>query len=496
VLEGFTRRFRPLELLSAEEVESIHRGTLAVLRQTGVRFDSDWALDVLTRGGCDVNMEEKRVRFPEGLVEECLRKCPSSFRVKARNPKNDVIWGGDTVHFGQAAGMQTIDLESMQPRTPTREEFIAWVRVMDALPNLHWIVNYPYFGFAGVPPVMAITEGLALKLKHSSKQMAEGYSRDCEVFNLRMVQAVGGELWQGPGSQSPLSWSEDALTLVRRTIEAGFPVSTGDGNTYGATAPATLAGSLIVCNAELISLIVLVQLVHPGHRVRAGHVAFPQDMRSGFPAFGDIACSISCAMFNQMWRRYRVPTLNSSPGYISSKSIDFQAGYEKALGAITSALSGASMILLHGGVSAELTAHPVQGILDDDVAGMVGRFLQGADVTDETMALELIDQVGPVPGHYLNQAHTRKWWRHEQYVPSAADRLPYAEWLKTGKKKAIDYARERMDEILATHEPDPLTAGQEQALVEILAEARAYYRGKGMISDKEWAQYMRALEAS
>ena len=496
MLKGFTRRFKPLELLTQEQVEDIHRATLDVLRETGAKFDSTWALDFLKANGCAVDFEAKRVRFPESLIEESLRKCPSSFRIRARDPKNDLVMGANTVYFSNAAGMRTVDMDTLEPRPATKAEFIDWVRVMDALPNLHWVNQYPYFGFQGAPPVMAITEGLALKIRYCSKQMVEGYSNDCEMFNIRLVQATGGELWVGAACQAPLAWSNDAVLAVRRTIEAGFPVGVVDGNAYGATAPATLAGSLVVCNAELMSMIVLVQLLSPGHRIRAGHFAFPQDMRSGSPAFGDIGCSISNVMFNQMWRRYGVPMSNGLPGYPSSKSIDYQTGYEKGMAALASAISGASLICFQGGVSGELSAHPVQGILDDDVAGMVGRFIEGAEVNDETLALELIEEVGPVPGHYLNKAHTRKWWKGEQYVPAVADRLSYPEWLRTGKKKAIDYAKERMEQILATHKPMPLTAEQEQTIEDILKEAREYYRAKGLVSEAEWTEYMKALEVA
>jgi trimethylamine--corrinoid protein Co-methyltransferase len=219
-------------------------------------------------------------------------------------------------------------------------------------------------------------------------------------------------------------------------------------------------------------------------------------MRSGAPAFADIGCSISNVIFNQMWRRYGLPISNGTPGYASSKSIDYQTGYEKALGAIISAVSGAHTICFHGGISGELTAHPVQAVLDDDVAGMVGRFVEGVEISAETIALELIEEVGPVPGHYLNKAHTREWWKNEQYVPAVADRLSYPEWIKEGKKRAIDYAKERMEEILASHKPTPLTPEQEEAVQEILKEAREYYRKKGLISHAEWVEYSRVLEVA
>ncbi|GAH16942.1 unnamed protein product, partial [marine sediment metagenome] len=138
----------------------------------------------------------------------------------------------------------------------------------------------------------------------------------------------------------------------------------------------------------------------------------------------------------------------------------------------------------------ELTAHPLQAILDDDIAGMIGRFIEGVTVSNETIALDLIEQVGPIPGNYLNTAHTREWWKKEQFVPKVADELTYPEWMKTGKKDCLDYAKKRMEEILATHKVSiPLTPSQEEDIKRILNEARKYYREKGLISDEEWEVY-------
>jgi len=220
-----------------------------------------------------------------------------------------------------------------------------------------------------------------------------------------------------------------------------------------------------------------------------------QDMRTGSPAFGAIGNSLDEVVFNQMWRKYGVPTWSSSSAWTSSKQIDFQSGYEQAMGAIICGLSGASCILLQGGFTAELTAHPVKAILDDDIAGMVGRFLQGVEICDQTLAVEVINEVGPIPGFFLNRAHTRQWWKKEQFVPKVADRLPLAEWVKAGKKKAIDHARERMEEILSTHTPKPLPPEQEQAVEDILKDARQYYRRKGTISDEEWTLYQKDLNS-
>lgn len=482
MLRGFKRRFKPLEILTDEQVEEIQRGTLDILGETGVRFESDWALNFLEKNGCKVDLGKKRVRFPEGLVEESLRKCPSSFRLKARDPKYDLVLGGNVIYFKQAAGMQTIDLDTYEPRTPTKAEYVDYVRVLDALDNFHLYSNYPYFGFEGVPPVMAIPEGVAIKIRYSGRHQMTGYSNDCEIFNIKMAQVAGGEIMGSITASSPLTWSEESVLEARRMIEAGFPVRTTDGDVFGGTAPATFAGSVITSNVEHISMMVLVQLLDPGHRCMVTHFAFPQNMTSGSPGFGQIGISISNVMFNQIWRKYGIPVGNDSPGYPNSKTMDYQTGYEKAIAGILSAVSGANTIGFHGCVSSELSAHPVQAILDDDIAGMIGRFVEGEEVNDETLAIDLIEEVGPIPGFYLNKAHTRKWWKKEQFVPKVADRLTYPEWINKGKKSCIDYAKEEMNEILATHEVSiPLTDDQEEAIETILEEARKYYKEREVL---------------
>lgn len=473
--KGFPLRIKPLEFATAEQVEDIQRGALQVLQTTGVRIENEWALDFLEKQGCSSDRDSLRVRFPGDLVDECLRRAPSIYPARGREPDNDLLMGGNTVYFSHSSGMQTIDLDTYEPRTPTRTEYIDCIRVLDALPTVDHLGCYPYFGYEGVDPLMAIPEGVALGLRYSTKHQAACCSNDCELFTIQMAQAAGQELTGTLSSSSPLTWGEGAINAARRMVEAGFPIATVDGCVLGGTGPATVAGSVVVSSAEHLAMLVLVQLLHPGHRMCIGHFALAMNMSSGSPTFGGITSSLSNVVFNQVWRRYGLPISAGSPGYVSAKEIDYQAGYEKAIGAVTAAMSGAHSILLHLGVSAEITAHPAQAILDDDVAGMIGRFIAGEEITEETLALDLIDQVGPIPGHYLSQAHTRKWWQKEQYLPRAADRLTYPEWVEGGKRSALSHAKERLEEILEKHHPEPLSPGQEEDVDRILAEARAYY---------------------
>jgi trimethylamine--corrinoid protein Co-methyltransferase len=159
--------------------------------------------------------------------------------------------------------------------------------------------------------------------------------------------------------------------------------------------------------------------------------------------------------------------------------------YEGDLGQLldhAAAVSGASILNLHGGIHVELTYHPAQSIIDDDIAGMLGRFVQGIEVNQDTLALDVIHEVGPIPGHYLRNKHTLTSWKKEHFLPAVSDRLSYHDWIKQGKKTILENAKEKMGTMLAAYEADPpLTESQNADLDRILEEARAYYAKKGLL---------------
>jgi trimethylamine--corrinoid protein Co-methyltransferase len=494
-LNGFTRNFKPLEVLTEEEIEDIHRGTLEVLWITGIRMEHERALKVMEKNNCMVDYDEMRVRIPPALVEETLRKTPSLFPIKARDDRNNVMIGGNILCFTSAPGMQTIDLDTWEPRVPTRKEQYDAVTVLDALPTCHLHGPYsPYFGFEGVPPTMALLETLAARLRNSTKAALVGYAHDSEIFAIQMAQAVGIEIMGGCYIAPPLTGYRDAFESAFRCAEAGLSIKIGSGQVMGGTAPATIAGGVITNLVEVIAGLVLIQSIKPGTRVIVKGFSSPMNMETGSPCFGSIEAGLHSAVFAQYFRKFGVP-VDGSTAYPDAKRPDYQCGHEKAFRALIVGLSGISTLLLHGSVHGELTYHPVQSVLDDDLAGMVGRFMEGIAVKNETLAIELIEKVGPIPGHYLAEEHTRKWWKLEQFVPKVSDRLTYPAWMQTGKKSSLDLAKERTEEILATHKPPPLTTSQEKDLERILEEARKYYKEKGLISEEEMATYRKSMKS-
>jgi trimethylamine--corrinoid protein Co-methyltransferase len=496
MLKGFTRKFKPLDILSEEEVEEIHRDALYVLEKTGMQVEHERALKLFAARDCRVDFEGKRVRIPSGLVEECLRQVPSSYVLKARDPNLDLMVGGNTYYFMQGMGMRYLDLDTWETRPATTAEHRDAMIVVDALENVHLADGvFFYMERQGIPPVMVMLENLASGLRYSAKAEQFGYQKDCEIFAIQMAQCLGINLNPEMDTASPLTIYSGAVEAAFRYVEAGIPIQPCASMTMGAEGPVTNAGAIVLATATVMAWAVLTQLIKPRAPMSIQHGQKPMDMRRGSPRFGAVGYALTGAMLNQMLRKYHIPSCPGSGFTSLSKKIDYQVGYEKSMGALVSALSGGHLQIFQGGSCAELL-HPVLSILDDDVAGWIGHFLEGATVSDETLAVDLINEVGPIPGHYLSTAHTREWWRKEQYVPKVADGENYAVWVRSGKKDAMALAKEKMSEILATHKPKPLSAQEEQGIEDILKEARAYYRNKNLISDAEWSDYMKTLQSA
>jgi trimethylamine--corrinoid protein Co-methyltransferase len=148
---------------------------------------------------------------------------------------------------------------------------------------------------------------------------------------------------------------------------------------------------------------------------------------------------------------------------------------------MSSALSGASMIAFTGSVSQELAWSPVQAVIDNDSVNIIGRYIEGFEISEDTAAIGLIAEVGPSPGSFLGKKHTRENWKKEYYVPKTFDRLSYQDWERSGKPSVIEKAKKRVEELLVSQNPVPLNDSQEKEIRKILKEARQYYSKKGLL---------------
>jgi len=231
--------------------------------------------------------------------------------------------------------------------------------------------------------------------------------------------------------------------------------------------------------AEVLGSIVLIQLVRKGNPVFVISFTHAQNMRNGTLIFGSPLNFLYNVMWSQVWRARGIPSMAGAPGASMSKKIDYQCGYEKAMGALLAALSGAHMISSPGGLTGELSYHPVLSIIDNDMLGAVGRFLRGVTFSHEALALDLIEKDGPF-SFYLDKEHTMNWWKLEHYIPKVLDLETYDDWLENGKKSVLENAKERMQSILSSYKCK-LSEEKQQELDKILEEARKYYKEKDML---------------
>lgn len=496
MLKGFTRGMKPLETLSPEELEKIHGSALFTLESTGMRVESKRALTLLAANDCRVDFDEMRVRIPARLAEECLRRTPSHYVVTARDGSSDLVIGGDTLYFMQGMGMRYVDIDTWETRPATLQEHREATIVADALENCHMgDAVFSYTEIQDVPPVMTFLETLASGLRYSGKAQHYGYSKGCEVFAVQLAADLGINLEPELDAGSPLTIYEDAVDAAYTYVEAGIPVQPTVGSIMGAESPISTAGSLVMAAAMTMGWIVLVQLIKPGAPLSIQYGFEPMDMRTGSPIFGSVLNALGHVGMNQWLRSHEIPSCTSAGFASMSKKFDYQCAQEKGLGSLIAALSGGNIHIFQGGTTGELVYDPVLSIMDDDTAGWIGRMLEGTTVTQETLSVDLIAEVGPIPGHYLSSGDTRRHWQDEHFFPQVSDETTYPTWLETGKKDTLDLARERRDEILRSHQPLPLSDEQERAVERMLETARHHYRSEGLISDQEWGAYMQALAA-
>ncbi|MBN1298373.1 MAG: trimethylamine methyltransferase family protein [Actinobacteria bacterium] len=480
--KGFKRNFEPVRVLSDSQIEQIHTATLNVLDVTGFKYESKKALKILEEHGCRINYDSMVAKIPPSLVEWAISKTPSSFYLKARDEQKSMRFGGNTMYFMNSAGARYVDIDTGIVTMPTLEQNNNAVIVSDYLDSVHVFPSYtPYFEMEGVPPVMSCPVSCAQRHRFSTKPSRGAQPTDSFIWETQIAQAVGAQLLGCVEGAAPLSLAEDPCNAAFYYLEAGFPVYIASGSIMGGSHPVTVAGASVSHNAELLAITVLLQCISPGCGVIANNFVSAMNMQTGDLNFGTAAIALHQMAYNQIWHSfYKIPVNNTGSAFSNSKLIDYQLGAEKLPLATASALSGANLIVLHGGVTAELAYNPVLAIIDEDVANTLGHIIGGFKVDDETIGLDVIDQVGS-DGTFLNSQQTRKMWKTEDYIPQMFDKSSYQEWINTGKKTVIDKAKEKYEEIISTHKPVPLTPEQDRQIDRILKEATEYYRKKGLL---------------
>ncbi len=474
-------RFQPtLKVLSDEQIERIHQAALEMLMNPGVLVKSEEARDLLKQAGADIDEETMICRIPGNIVMEAMKSAPSSFTVHARNPENDVHVSTSDVHIEPMIGrINCYDYASGEARPTTLEDVGHLIRIADAMPNYHLLHSGAIMPqIEGIPIRATHAYGYLESVRNSTKPVkATSRERVMAEDCLRMVAAVAGgeeELKKRPctfttdNPVAPLHHDRDQVEGALLYAEYGIPIDVTSEPQAGATAPVTIAGLLAQQTADVISGITILQLKNPGNPVWYGTCGSVMDMRVGRIAIGAIEMGLINVASAQMAHFYDVPCRGTASA-TDSKELDFQAGYEKTAVMTMAVLGGVNKIFYPGTMEGALTISKEGLVLDNEIAGAIYRVLDGIDVVDDTLGVELARTVGP-GGHYLSQRHTMQFIRKEHFMPLLADRLIRERWEEAGRKNMVAKAHETVVRILDEHEVEPLPEKTEAELKRIVRE--------------------------
>ena len=466
------------EILSKDDVYRVHAATLEVLERTGVRVEEENALRLLDEIGADVDHSKKIVKIPQHLVEEAIRRSPRTILFAGRNKKKDIRLEGRRVNFGLGEGaVNILETDNISTRPATKMDAANASRLADALPNIDFVM--PLFTAQDVPKQVLPLHDLDASLRNTEKPiMVVDFGLDARYLIKMAATVVGGEdklrerpilgLYSEP--VSPLTHGKEHTKNLMTFAKAKLPIVYIPSPACCSTAPATLAGALVQSNAETLSGNVIAQFTEKGAHFVYGSDTSTMDQKTGVFSYGSPEWMIFNLAMAQLGRYYQLP-IWSTGGCSDSKILDGQATLESGLNLFMAAASGANLIHDVGSyLNFGLTGSLELVTICDEVISMITYLLRGIEVTDETLALEVIDKVGP-GGHFITQKHTLNYFKKEHWMPTLLDRQMRNNWVKTGSKDLIQRAREKTNEILLKHQPAPLPADFSRDLENTLKQA-------------------------
>lgn len=449
---------------------------LVILERIGVFVENDEALQLLDGAGAWIDAAKGRVLIPPHLVIRALATAPGRIKIYNRNGEEVMDLGGDQVHFNPgSAALRILDYEQGRARTPVTRDLVSFARLTDALPN--FAAQSTGIVPGDVPQDLADRFRLFIALQHSVKPVVTGTFGKEAFHTMRdMLAAVArGEeqLRQKPLAifdccpSPPLMWSDLTAQALIDCARSGIPAELVSMPLTGATSPVTLAGAVTQHCAENLSGILIHQLARPGSPIIYGGSPACFDMRKGTTPMGAVETQMIDGAYAEIGKHLGMPT-HAYMGMSDSKVIDFQAGMESAMGATVAVLSGINNISGPGMHDFESCQSLEKLVLDHEIVGLAQRLTRGIEIRDQPIALDLIE-AAIEEKDFLSLPHTAKWFRHEAYFPDKViDRATLGEWEESGRLDSGMRAHARVEEILATHLPEPLAEELQLQLLEIM----------------------------
>jgi trimethylamine--corrinoid protein Co-methyltransferase len=461
-------------VLSAEQVERIHQASMRILEEIGIEFLDGEALDLWEAAGADVDRATQRVRMDRGLVLEAVAKAPAHFTLRARNPEHNLPVGGNYIILVSVGGTPNASDFDNGRRPGTLTAFQDLIRLVQQCHPVHVTCSQAVEPQDVPVPVRHLDRVYSLFTLSDKAITTPAHGREVAMDCVNMAAIIFGgldEMRREPvfasivNANSPLRYDTNMLGGLITYARYGQPIVVTPFILAGAMSPITLASAIAQQNAEALAGVALTQLVNPGVPVIYGGFTTSTDMQTGSPAFGGPEGALAMLAGAQLARHYGLP-YRGSGGLNNSKVPDAQAAYETQM-TLWPAILGHANFIVHsaGWLEAGLVCSFEKFILDVEGLAMLYDFLDGIEISDETLALDAIAEVGP-GGHHFGTSHTLARYRTEFYLPIISDRQNYDAWVENGALDAAQRAHRVWKALLATYELPALDPAIEEGLRE------------------------------
>ena len=453
----------------------IHSTTLELLETVGIRVESQETRDFLKKNGAivDETSKEHFVKFPEDLITKHLKSVPKAFSLYGPDGSFNFEVNTTSMHFATFGAAVNIYDPSKKKRIrkSTLKDAVDHIRVVNGLKNI--ICSHVDVWPHDVPFTELHCHTLREWAKHSYKPYGMGcYGRTAsqDMMNICSI-IVGGEdeLIKHPrllgvfNPTSPLILPQLLLNGLFIFAKYKQPINISAAASAGSTAPVTLAGILTQGNMEVLSSIVLTQLINPGAPVLYASTNTIMDPPTGNIAYGSVEMGLITIAAAQMARFYGIPSKGSG-SLTDSKCFDIQNGFERFMGLQLAANAGHNYITCAGTYESSLSEALELLAIDDELIGIIKRGLEGIRINQDTIAADQIKKIVTSKKNYLGTKHSVKNTRKEIFVPELINRERRTIWRREGSKDIMSTAREKVNKILKSQKGPGLLSDIEMEL--------------------------------
>jgi len=463
-----------LNFLSGDEIERIHEASLRILKETGIRVDSEKVRKLLAKNGAVVN--DKIVKIPSSLVEEAIKKAPQEITLGARDSKWDLKIPSNDLPFLSTSGFSSFvdDFETGKRRKSTGSDLKDFAVIGDYLDTVSyfWPIVFP----GEIPPPLQELYALAISAENNRKHIqCSCVTEKTAKWQTRLATVIVGgerELKKRPVIStvhcpvSPLTFEKDSSEAMVVLAREGIPCVPMSMVLTGTTGPATIAGTLAVANAEELASLVIVECASSGAPMIYTMEIAPADMKNGEINYQAPEYPLFWAGGAQMARFYKLPCFvaDASVGEVSSDPLSFR---HNVLSAAMSFMAGSDLSAWLGSRDKAKSASLDQVILDAEVCEHAHGYLRRFEVNDDTLALDVIHKVGP-SGHFLGERHTRDHFKQEIWTKGLSDTFVLG---PTTEGSFSERAKAKVKEILSTHPVPFIEKDKRKEMEQILRAA-------------------------